>query len=336
MIKIKYVWLSYRPVNYWLRVFYILAFAKALTSCNSSNSIEKEIANIPINAEMHLFHQEFAEADSSDLQKLRRSYPVLISERVADSIFIAKMTGRDTIQNILENEVEKAQFDYDKIENDIKDVMRHVSYYFPDFKETDIITFISEVEYDYQVVPRKDGLYIAIDTYLGSDSELYLGINKYIRNQLKIEKLPADVALAYAKLFVPKSMERSLLENMVYHGKLHYLQKQFVPELEEELLFGYTKEKYDFTVSNEQQMWRYLIDEELLYDTDSSLLTRFILPAPFSKFYLEVDQQTPGGVGRYLGYRIVEAYVENNTVSIDAMLATPAEELFKNSKYKPE
>ncbi len=336
MIKIKYVLSSYRPVNYWLRVFCVLAFAKALLSCNSSNHIEEEIANIPIDAEMYLFHQEFAQSEAADLEKLRQQYPLLISERVPDSVYVAKMMGKDTIQNILESEVKKAQFNYDKIEKDVKDIMRHVSYYFPDFKETDIITFISEVEYDYQVVPRKDGLYIAIDTYLGVDSELYLGISKYIRNQLKIEKLPADVALAYAKLFVPKNMERSLLENMIYHGKLHYVQKLFVPEEDDELLFGYTTEKYKFTVNNEQQMWRYLIDEELLYDTDSSLLTRFILPAPFSKFYLEVDQETPGGVGRYLGYRIVQAYMSNNNVSIDAMLATPAEELFRNSKYKPE
>lgn len=329
--------ISYNSVNsFWLRVFFVLAFAKALTSCNSSNDIEEEIAQIPVDVEMRLFHKEFAQASVSELPSLRKEYPRLLSARTPDSVLIAKIQGRDSIQDILENAVEKADFDFEKMEEDLEDVMRHAKYYFPEFNATPVITMISEVEYNYQVIPTEDALYIALDTYLGKDSELYLGISKYIRSQLNIEQLPADVAHAYAQLFVPQTMERSLLDNMVYHGKLHYIQKLFVPDASNDLIFSFPPEKYQFTVENETEMWRYLIGEELLYDTDSRLLSRFILPAPFSKFYLEVDQNTPGGVGRYLGYKIVDAFMQNNDVSLDALIALPADEIFKRSKYKPE
>jgi uncharacterized protein YjaZ len=82
-------------------------------------------------------------------------------------------------------------------------------------------------------------------------------------------------------------------------------------------------------------MWRYFVDNELIYKTDSKLLSRFILPAPFSKFYLEVDQQTPGGVGRYIGYRMVKSFMENNEVDIETMIQLNAEDIFERSKYKP-
>lgn len=324
-------------MNYkWIGIVFLFAFAKANLSCTSTSDVEAEISNIPVDVELQLFHQEFAQVSPEELPQLKEKYPKLFPARNADSLYIAKMTGQDSIQNILENAVKKADFDYKGIEEDIEDVMRHVKYYFPDFQPTPVITLISEVEYDYQVIPSEEALYISIDTYLGKDHELYLGISQYIKDNLNIEQLPADVALAYSKLFVEPTMDRSLLGSMIYHGKLHYLQQLFVPEARGDYLFNYTPEKYQFTVENEEQMWRYLIGEQLLYDTDSRLLSRFILPAPFSKFYLEVDQETPGGVGRYLGYRIVDAFMNNNNVDLDAMIALPAEEIFNRSKYKPE
>jgi gliding motility-associated lipoprotein GldB len=329
--------MGYNVVNYrWFGLVIFVAFAKATISCTSTPDLQTEISKIPVNVEIQLFHKEFANADPLQLPLLREKYPRLFPIRSADSTYVAKMTGNDSIQNILESAVKKASFDYNKIETDVEDVMRHIKYYFPEFKPTPIITIISEVEYNYQIIPSEEALYISVDTYLGKDHELYIGINKYIKDNLNIEQLPADVAMAYAQLFVEPSMDRTLLGSMIYYGKLHYLQRSFAPEERGDYIFNYAPDKYQFTVDNEEQMWRYLIGEQLLYDTNSKLLSRFIMPGPFSKFYLDVDQNTPGGVGRYLGYRIVDAFMKNNDVGLDLMIAMPADELFNRSKYKPE
>lgn len=317
------------------KIFIILAFAKALLSCTSTNEVEEEIANIPLDVDLVTFHKDFAKTETSDLQDLKNKFPLFFPSRVSDSVWIAKMQGKDTIHNVLEKAVEKADFNYDDIELQLEDIMRHVTYYFPDFKSTPIVTVISDVNYRQKIIPTSNQLIVAIDTYLGKEHELYSGINKYQRENLNIQQLPADAALAYASLFVEPTMDRTLLGSMIYHGKLHYLQTLFTPKSPREHLFSYSKEKYQFTVENESQMWRYFIDNELLYDTDSSLLSRFILPAPFSKFYLEVDQQTPGGVGRYIGYRIVESFMKNNQVDLETMIQLNAEDIFKRSKYKP-
>lgn len=317
------------------KIFIILAFAKALSSCTSTNKVEEEIASIPLDVDLIAFHQVFAAAKTNDLPKLKDDFPLFFPTRVTDSVWIAKMQGKDTIHNVLEKAVENAAFNYDKMESQIENIMRHVTYYFPEFQPTPIITVISDVNYRQKVIPTSNQLIVAIDTYLGKEHELYSGISKYQRENLNIEQLPADVALAYSSLFVEPTMDRSLLGSMIYYGKLHYLQTLFSPSSPGEHLFSYSPDKYVFTIENESQMWRYLIDNELLYDTDSSLLSRFILPAPFSKFYLEVDQQTPGGVGRYIGYRIVESFMKNNQVDLETMIQLNAEDIFKRSKYKP-
>lgn len=317
------------------KFFIILAFAKAMTSCTSIHKVEEEIANIQVDVDLITFHKEFAMANAADLPSLKEKFPLFFPPRVPDSLWILKLTGKDTIHNALENAVKNADFNYQEMEGDIKDVMRHVIYYFPEFKATPILTVLSDVNYRQKVIPTADQLIISIDTYLGKDHELYAGINNYQRENLNREQLPADVALAYATLFVEPSMDRSLLGSMIYHGKLHYVQHLFAPKATGDQLLNYAPEKYVFARENESQMWRYFIANELLYDTDSKLLSRFILPAPFSKFYLEVDQQTPGGVGRYIGYRMVKSFMENNQVELKTMIDLSGEEIFKRSKYKP-
>lgn len=321
------------------RVFIYLAFAKALlltTSCNDSSLIAQEIAQINIQTELKLFHNEFANATPADLPALKQSYPMLFPQQFPDSLWIAKMTGTDTIQTVLEDAVLNRKFDFDNIHKDVDDVLRHVEYYFPEFETPDLVTVLSQVDYRRKVTPTKTQLLIAIDTYLGEEHALYDGISDYRRQHLNIDNLPGDVALAYAYLFIEPSVDRTLLGSMIYHGKAHYLQELFTPAVSGAQRFSYAPEKYNFTVASESAMWRVFVDESLLYSTDPSLQSRFILPAPFSKFYLEVDQSTPGGVGKYIGYRIVKAYMENNDTTVNAMLSLPADVIFNKSGYKPK
>jgi uncharacterized protein YjaZ len=65
------------------------------------------------------------------------------------------------------------------------------------------------------------------------------------------------------------------------------------------------------------------------------LASRFINPAPFSKFNLELDSESPGRLGQYMGWQIVRAYAENNDVSLQEILSMNAEDIFNNSKFKP-
>ena len=75
--------------------------------------------------------------------------------------------------------------------------------------------------------------------------------------------------------------------------------------------------------------------QRVAFSTDPDLINRFILPAPFSKFYLNIDVDSPGKIGQWLGLQIVNAYQKNERKPIDELLKTPTRELFENSKYKP-
>ncbi len=83
-------------------------------------------------------------------------------------------------------------------------------------------------------------------------------------------------------------------------------------------------------------IWSYFVDKELLYSTDNSLNTRFIDLAPFSKFYLDIDNKSPGSVGSWLGWQIVRSFMKyNKDVSLTELMKMDNETIFKKSKYKP-
>ena len=69
---------------------------------------------------------------------------------------------------------------------------------------------------------------------------------------------------------------------------------------------------------------------------DRKLLARFIIPAPFSRFNLELDNESPGRLGQYMGWQIVKSYMENNTTPVLEMLQMEATEIFNNAKFKPK
>jgi gliding motility-associated lipoprotein GldB len=320
-----------------LRVLLLLAFAKALTACNEKSKIEAEVQKVTVQVPFYAFHQEFAQANPANLNQLKSKYPDFFPSRIPDSVWISKLNGQDTIQNILEKAVRDKNFNLKDIHTQVEDVMRHVIYYFPDVQETPIYTIISEVDRRNRIIIGPKQLIVSIDTYLGKDHELYQGISEYQREHLNPEQIPADVAMAYAKLLVAPTMDRTFLGSMVYHGKLHYLQTLFAPQARGAEIFEYKPSKYDYMVANEAQVWRYFVDNDLIYSTDNRLLQRFIMPAPFSKFYLEVDQDTPGGAARYIGYRMVQSYMETNEqTTLDQLINMDAALLFNKSKYKPK
>jgi len=311
----------------------ILLILFCFVSCNDESKIEKEIANIDLNLHIDRFDQIFASANPNDLPKLKKDFPFMFSDRYPDSLWINRM--KDTLQLQLSSEVNKKFNDFSEVENELEELFKHLKYYFPEFNEPRLITVTSEVDYRNKVIVTDTIALIALDTYLGKDHEFYGGIQKYLSQNFESNQIIPDVAQEYAKKYVYQSKTKTLLEEMIYHGKLLYFKDKIIPFKTDEEKIGYTKEQLDWAKENESEIWRYFVDRELLYSTDSKLPSRFINPAPFSKFYLELDSESPGRLGQYVGWQIVKAYMEKTDSSLKGMLVTNAETIFKESKFKP-
>lgn len=306
----------------------------SLISCESKSETEQEIQKIPIEIDLVRFDQQFAEATPKSLPRLKNEFPFLFPDNVPDQVWIDKM--EDTLQQALNREVRKAFPDLAKEKDEIRQLFQHLKYYFPKFSTPKVITLTTGVDYRNRVIVTDSLLLISLDVYLGEDHKFYKGIYSYIRKDFEPELMVSDIAGEYAKHFVAVPTSRVFLEQMIYYGKILYLKDLLIPFKSDAQKIRYTTEQLQWAKKNEEQIWRYFVEHELLFKTNPDLKSRFIDIAPFSKFYLKLDSKSPPQLARYLGWQMVRQFVEKNEkLSLKEVLSTDANTIFKKSNYKP-
>lgn len=312
---------------------FLLVLLLVFNACKESDQIESEISKIDIDLNVERFDLDFAKAKSDDLPKLKRDYPFLFSERIPDSIWIDRIN--DSLQKELSGEVEKTYAKFDDVLDDIESLFQHLKYYDKTFKVPRVITVTSDVDYRNKTIVTDTIVLISLDTYLGSDHHFYEGIQRFLTLNMKRSQIVSDLAANYSEGYILQNKPKTLLDDMIYFGKQLYFKDKMIPFKSDAEKIGYSEEQLEWAEANESEIWRYFIERELLFSTDNSLAGRFIADAPFSKFYLELDSESPGKLGQYIGWQIVRSYMKNNDVPFMEMLQKDADEIFNNSKFKP-
>lgn len=217
------------------------------------------------------------------------------------------------------------------------ELFKHVKYYYPKFREPNIITLNSNVALDQKVVYADSLLFISLDVFLGKDSEIYQTYPSYLKQNFTTTQIFVSVAEELARPIIFRSKSRTFLSRIIQEGKKMYVIDAFLPNLEDKDKIGYSLTKMNWIEANESMIWSYFVEKELLYSTDISLNKRFISDSPFSKFYLDIDNSSPGKVGSWLGWQIVRSYMKHNKeVSLADLLNSKNETIFQQSKYKPK
>ena len=319
-----------------MKTRYLLFVLMVITwmGCRETNRLAREVANVDLQISVERFDREFAEAGPENLPELKNKYPFLFPAQFPDSVWIAKM--QDSLQQELLVEIDKTFTPFEEEEEALEVLLKHAKYYFPGIRTPRVITLSSDVDYNNRIILADTLLLIGLDNYLGKEHRFYSGIDRYIAKELDSEYLISDVASAYANKLISYPSRRTFLARMIYYGKILYLKDKWMPLATDGLKIHYTEEELSWAQANEEQIWRYFVERELLYSTDQGLDPRFLDPAPFSKFRLELDQESPGRLGRYMGWMIVRAFAERSELTPAELIALPAEEIFKNSRYKPK
>jgi gliding motility-associated lipoprotein GldB len=315
---------------------YILAISLGLVllSCDKKSKVEKAVEDIPVELKVERFDQAFFEATPKDLPNLKAEFPFFFpNDGTPDSVWIEKMQNKDWRD--LYAEVQEKYPDFGKQTNEIEDLFKHLKYYFPETVMPKIYTVIGNMDYNMKAIYANDKLIIALELYLGKDVKFYT-FPEYQKQNFEERQMMPDIVSSYAMRKIPVPGDKTLLSEMVYYGKELYLKDLMLPEYSDAEKIGYMPEQLAWCQENESYIWRFFVDEKLLFDSDSKLPNRFINPAPFSKFYLEIDNESPGRVGQWIGWQIVRSYMQNNEVSLQDMLKTDAKEIFEKSKYKPK
>lgn len=322
-----------------------------LFSCES-NRWEVDTEKITINQSINRFEQDLfalredgitAEEVADLAEKYPEFYPLFVEGimgfgRVGDSKtleILNEFVKNEDIQTLFQD-VEKS-FPKEGLEKkwaQLHDGFKRFHYYFPNRVIPRINTMVSA--FSYAAAADDSLLAIGLDTYLGADYPVYpqVGIPKYKFKNFSKEYIVSDALNAWLLTEFETEGGQNLLEQMVFKGKVAYLTKALLPKVKLEYVFNYDSEDLEWCNKNESGIWFHFVDMELLFATESHQIRKYMGDAPFVAGFPE---GSPGRVGNWVGYKIVEAYMDNNEeVGLKELMdITDANKILRESNYKP-
>lgn len=222
----------------------------------------------------------------------------------------------------------------------IKEGLQYVKYYFPDYKlPSKLITFIGPIN-SFGNIITIDALAVGLQMYLGKSDPIYLteeGQNLY----------PVYVSRRFERAYMATNCMKNIIddlyplqdagaplcEQMVEAGKRLYFLKKVLPHEADSIVTGYTAAQLEGCYKSEKDIWSFFVQNNLLYEKDPSLIGDYMHDGPNTAVF---GDSSPGFIGQFVGYRIVEAFLEKNKeTSLDKLLKIPAKIIFEQAKYKP-
>jgi len=250
--------------------------------------------------------------------------------------FISDRTNREVYQAVIR------EFpDIDMLDKELTEAFKHYKYYFSEKTIPDIYTFISG--FNASIIIDTNILGIGLDRYLGTECEYYnqLGLPEYERTNMYKGKIVTDCMFAWVstewyfnKEGIKKKLVNNVLNNIIHEGKLVYLVKSLVPREDISIIMGFSADQMKFCRRNEKQMWTYLIEHKLLFNSNRMTVNKLIGEAPFTSYF---PSDSPGRAAVWIGYRIVEQYMRKNPdlTLTDLMENNDYQLILEGSGYNP-
>ncbi len=261
----------------------------------------------------------------------RKGYP-------SDSVFINVLYQRfqspsfDTLLLVTKKVFGKSQ----ELKTAFTEAFLNLSYYYPAIQIPKIETVITGMESDLFV---SDSLIIlGLDYFLGAGAKYRPNMYEYMLRRYTKEFVVPSAMLLYgidSRINRVNQNDKSVLADMIAYGKAYYFAKQMLPCVPDSVFIGYTAEDMEGARANQDLIWKRLIADEVFFNTSQQAKQKYISERPKT---IEVGDQCPGRIGMWVGWQIVNEYVKRNKkISLpDMMKNSDAQQVFKESKYRPE
>jgi hypothetical protein len=124
----------------------------------------------------------------------------------------------------------------------------------------------------------------------------------------------------------------TLLAKMVNQGIRQYIAHRLVPEAADSLLLGYSSTEMKWARKFEADVYSEM--QPLLFEQNPQRYQHFVEPGPFTQSF---SRESPAQTSKYIGWRIVEAYMADHSSVTLRELAQRRDyrELFQAAAYKP-
>ena len=256
-----------------------------------------------------------------------------------DTVYLCKMYGNfltDTVMGFAQtNALAQEKFaNIDGLQKSINTAFSRLHYLYPEWEIPKVYLFVSG--FNSSVMYYENIMGVGVDMYLGSDYSYYNQVvYNYQKQTMRKECVAGDLMSMYIAYHVAyNSKYNRLLEQMIFRGKQMFLLSQLLPDEPAWEVIGYSKEQWDWCKQYERAIWNRIMEKRDLFKTESTVLSSYMNEGPFTA---EISQESPGRLGLWVGWQIVDSYMRNNEeVSVQELLTEGnAQKILEQSFYKP-
>lgn len=321
----------------------------ALYGCKAKKHIP-DVSGIKVDLAVERFEKDFFAADTlmvdNSLQALNNSHPGFTKD------FLFNILGSSpgnaikdvpafirSYQSVYTESIQKFA-NFKPIEAEVKKGLQFVHYYFPAYKlPVKLISFIGPIN-SYGNIITANALAVGLQLYMGKDYPLYLSevaqqmYPRFISRRFELAYIPVNCMKNIIDDMYPASgMGLPLVEQMVESGKRMYVLDQLLPNTPDTLKAGYTAQQLEGCYESEKNIWSFFVLNDLLFKADPNLTRDYMSDGPNTP---ALGDASPGNIGQFIGMQIVAKWMEKNKgITLDALMKTPARQIFDEAKYKP-
>lgn len=339
--------------------FIFLSLLIILIICNACRKGKNipDVSDISVPVKIRHFDKDFFAIDTNNISTglvgLEKEYPVFfpIFRQLtgADERRIAPEGPEAYIAGMLKHPAPRKLYDtcmivypdINEFKPEFEQAFKFYKYYFPEKPTPDVTTFVSEYVIG-AFIYGNDQLAVGLDMFLGSDYPYQTynpgnsNFSGYLSRTYNKDHLVSRTMNSLIDDLVGPPPGPRLLDQMVHNGKKRYILSQLLPYAPDSVIFEHAGKQMKWleVPSNEVQMWEVFVKENFLYSSKSREIAKYINPSPTSP---GMPLESPGNTGTYIGYKIIEKYMERfpETTLQGLIKERNAQKILTGSKYKP-
>ena len=225
----------------------------------------------------------------------------------------------------LESNISQTFLFKNDIQNQIIDGFKHLAYHLPSQHFPQQIFYLNSL-FVSNVYCTDSEVGIGLERYLGPNTDVIKELPsqeffQWMKDGMLKEYIPRDVLAEWIATNVVPEDEGTFAEKMIRWGKIIYLTEAAFPEIDKHVLFRYTKNGYAWADHNEASIWKYIVNQDLLFSKNERDHANFLHEGPFT---VGLPEKSPDRLGQYLGWKIVHEFMQKNeSVSLSKLIKMP-------------
>jgi gliding motility-associated lipoprotein GldB len=336
------------------QIYLIFSIALIFASCGRNKKVD--VSNINVEVKVERFDRDFdalrTKPMSAQAMYLQQKYGTFYQDfisRILQAGVTSDTTYFKTLHEVfkgkaytdLKHDVDAAYPNMDAQNASLTQAFKHIKYYYPQKRLPKVYAYLSGFQAQTSI---GDGYFaVGLDLFLGADSRFYPALTNAFPHYLSRHFTPENITprvvegIAREDMFPEDDNNKSMLEKMVYNGKIMYFMDQILPETGDTTKIGYTSQQLKWCGDFKGKIWAYFLEENLLYETDYPKIQKYFTEAPFTPGLGEKNESAPK-LAVWTGWQIVREYMDKHPeVTLPQLMAEKdAQKILNQSKYRPK